>query len=187
MESVSFSFNKQAPLLWTSGRCGPQNKITTRSLGRRSYLPVTEGDLVDTHVPPGWAGSILTYSQTTSGSTQPGERPVTACSEENVHVKSVQSVYLPSIIIAVCSSTLKPLNIVPAVVNKLVDQLVVGKDKRLQAFKKLATSGIGHFVYVVDQARDHKTLATFLFTAFSQLTTTTHNNIHCTCILCNLM
>jgi len=131
--------------------------------------------------------TLWTYSQSTSGSTQPGERPVTACSEENVHVKSVQSVYLPSIIIAVCSSTLKPLNIVPAVINKLVDQLVVGKDKRLQAFKKLATSGIGHFVYVVDQARDHKTLAMFLFTAFGQLTTTTHNNTHCTCILCNLM
>jgi len=50
------------------------------SLGCRNDYPVIGGDLVDAHIPPGWEGLILTYSQSTSGSTQPGERPATACS-----------------------------------------------------------------------------------------------------------
>jgi len=56
------------------------NRITLGSLGRRSDRPVIRGDLVDALVPAGWGQSILMYSQSTSGSTQPqpGERPVTA-------------------------------------------------------------------------------------------------------------
>ena len=54
---------------------GPQTII-----GCHSDCPVAGGDLVDAHVAPGWGGLgglILMYSQSTMGSTQPAERPVT--------------------------------------------------------------------------------------------------------------
>jgi len=54
------------------------NMIIIGSFGRRSDRPVIGGDLVDALVPAGWGRLILVYSQSTSGSTQPGERPVTA-------------------------------------------------------------------------------------------------------------
>jgi len=54
------------------------NRIAIGSLWRRSDHPVIGGDLVDALVPPGWGRLILMYSQSTSGSTQPKERPVTA-------------------------------------------------------------------------------------------------------------
>ena len=54
------------------------NRITIGSLGRRPDRPVIGGDLVDALVPAGWGQSILMYSQSTSGSTQPGERRATA-------------------------------------------------------------------------------------------------------------
>ena len=54
------------------------NRITIGSLGRRSDRPVIGGDLVDALVPAGWGRLILMYSQSTPGSSQPGERPVTA-------------------------------------------------------------------------------------------------------------
>jgi len=54
------------------------NRIITGSLGRCSDRPVIAGDLVDGLVPAGWGRLILVYSQSTSGSTRPGERPVTA-------------------------------------------------------------------------------------------------------------
>ena len=56
------------------------NRIIIGSLRHHSNHPVTGGDLVDTLVPPGWGRLILLYSQSTSGSTQPGERPATVCS-----------------------------------------------------------------------------------------------------------
>jgi len=40
--------------------------------------PVIGGDIVDALVPAGSGPLILMYSQSTSGSTEPGERPVTA-------------------------------------------------------------------------------------------------------------
>ena len=43
-----------------------------------SDRPVIGGDIVDALVPAGWGPLVLMYSQSTSGSTQPGERPVTA-------------------------------------------------------------------------------------------------------------
>ena len=54
------------------------NRITIGSLGCSSDRPVIGGDLVDGLVPAGWGRLILMYSQSTSGSTRPGERPVTA-------------------------------------------------------------------------------------------------------------
>jgi len=54
------------------------NTISIGSLGRRSNRPVIGGDLVDALVPAGLGRLILMYSQSTSGSTQPGETPVTA-------------------------------------------------------------------------------------------------------------
>ena len=53
-------------------------RITRESPGRLSDRPVIGGDLVDGLVPSGFGRLILMYSQSTSGSTQPGERPVTA-------------------------------------------------------------------------------------------------------------
>ena len=64
-----------------SGHVQTLNRITIRSLGRRSYRPVI-GDLVDALVPAGWGRLILMYSHPTSGSTQPGERPVTTRSDD---------------------------------------------------------------------------------------------------------
>ena len=53
------------------------NRITIGSLGHRSDRPVIGGDLLGALVPAGWGRLILMYSLSTSGSTQPGERPVT--------------------------------------------------------------------------------------------------------------
>ena len=53
-------------------------RITIESLGRCCDCPVIGGDLVDGLVPAGWRRLILMYSLSTSGSTQPGERPVAA-------------------------------------------------------------------------------------------------------------
>ena len=47
--------------------------VVNELLRRRSDRPVIGGDLADTHVPPGWGGSILMCSQL----TQPREKPVT--------------------------------------------------------------------------------------------------------------
>jgi len=54
------------------------NRITIQSLGYRSDRPVIGGDLVDGLVSAGWWRLMLMYSQSTPGSTQPGERPVTS-------------------------------------------------------------------------------------------------------------
>ena len=54
------------------------NRISIGSLERRSDRPVIGGDLVDALVPAGWGRLILVHSQSTSGYTQPGERPVTS-------------------------------------------------------------------------------------------------------------
>ena len=48
-----------------------------RVIGASLRPPVIGGDLVDALVPAGLGRLILMYSQSTSGSTQPGERPVT--------------------------------------------------------------------------------------------------------------
>ena len=53
------------------------NRITIGSLGHRSDRPVIGGDLLGALVPAGWGRLILMYSLSASGSTQPGERPVT--------------------------------------------------------------------------------------------------------------
>jgi len=50
------------------------NRISIGSLGRRSDRPVVGGRQRSSWL----RGLILMYSQSTSGSTQPGERPVTA-------------------------------------------------------------------------------------------------------------
>jgi len=54
------------------------NRIAIQSLGYRSDRPVIGGDLVDGLVSAGWWRLMLMYSQSTPGSTQPGERPVTS-------------------------------------------------------------------------------------------------------------
>jgi len=69
-----------ALLLWTGGTCEPSDLVTTGSLRRRSDHPVIGGDLVDGLVPAGWGRLILMYSQSTSGSSEPGERPATSLS-----------------------------------------------------------------------------------------------------------
>jgi len=96
---------------------------------------------------------------------------------------SVYSMYLVFFIIVICASTVQFLDILITVINKLVDEVVVSEDKRLKPLKQLATSMTRHFVHVVDQTWEHKTLIALHFTALCQLATVKHTNIQSTRIL----